>query len=122
MTQTTDLPVFEGEPVTSARVKITNAGDGLSEALKIAPEALHMDDEVFYVLRGKVTQVNHVAKDELVTRIHTVKADAITKVDGELASKMLAEAADALSRAKAEASGQMLLDAENDALEREAND
>lgn len=34
------LPTFEGNAVTSARVRITRAGDGLSEALKIDPRAV----------------------------------------------------------------------------------
>jgi hypothetical protein len=116
------LPAFEGESVSGAKVKIVGAGDGLSEALKVTPEALHIDDEVFYVLRGTVTQISHVSKDDEVTRVHTVKAGAITKVDADLATRMLADAADALERAKAEAQGQLLLDAENDALAKEADD
>lgn len=125
MTTTTALPDFEGETVTAAKVRITNAGDGLSEALKVTPEALHRGDEVFYVLRGEVTQVNHATKDETIVRVHTVKADAITKVDGDLASKMLQEAAEELQRRKDEVDGQMRLepsDAEKEALAKEAKD
>lgn len=118
------LPLFEDEPVDYAEVRITNAGDGLSEALKIAPEALHMDQEVFYVLRGEVSQINHRRKsdDGPIVRVHTVKASQITKVDPELAREMLAKAADELEKAKAQAAGQLLLDAENEAAAKEAND
>lgn len=117
------LPTFEGQDVADAAVKITNAGDGLSEALRVQPKALHMDDVVYYVLRGTVTQVNHRSdKDGDLTRVHTVKADAITEVDEDTATKMLAASADALAKARAELDGQLMLDEENAAAEREAAD
>jgi len=124
MTQTAVLPVFEGDPVQQAQVRIVSAGDGLSEALKIAPESLHLGEEVFYVLRGIVTQINHrqTDDDEPVIRVHTVKAHEITKVDGDVASKMLAVAAEELERLKAEAAGQLARGAEQAALDKEARD
>lgn len=119
----TKLPPFEGEEVVKAAVRITNAGDGLSEALKVAPKALEMHEEVFYVLRGEVTQINHKTdKDELLTRLHTIKAAEITEIDGKVASKMLQQAAADLDKAKKEAQGQLALDDEQAAEEREAND
>ena len=39
------LPEFEGRAVVRSAVKITRAGDGLSEALKLEPTALHHGDE-----------------------------------------------------------------------------
>lgn len=123
-TATRTLPEFEGIDVTGSAVRVTNAGDGLSDAMTIGKKALHIDDEVFYVLRGKVTQVNHRAdpKDGDLTRVHTVKAEQITEIDEDTARKMLAAAADALARAKAEIEGQLTLDAEAAAAEREQAD
>lgn len=125
MTTTAEtLPTFEDEQVLQAQVRIVKAGDGLSEALKIAPKTLHLGDEVFYVLRGVVRQVNHRQKDydEPLVRVHTVEAEAITEVDPKVANKMLAAAADQLEKARAEAQGQLALDAEHAAEDREAND
>lgn len=117
------LPAFEGEEVAKAAVRIVNAGDGLSEALKIAPKALNMHDEVFYVLRGQVSQVNHKTdKDELLTRLHTVTAAEITEIDASVAKEMLQAAALEIEKAKADADGQLALDAENEAAAKEAND
>jgi hypothetical protein len=118
------LPAFEGHDVRQAQVKITNAGDGLSEALKIAPHALDIGDEVFYVLRGVCRQINHkqADDDDPVVRVHTVKAEEITEVDRVVAVKMLSAAASELEKAKAEAAGQLSLEAEKSAEEREAND
>lgn len=117
------IPDFEGTDVTGSAVRVTNAGDGLSDAMTIGKKALHMDQEVFYVLRGTVTQVNHKAdKDGDLTRVHTVRADAITEVDGELAGKLLSEAALALQQAKDQISGQLALDSEHQAEAAEALD
>lgn len=100
-----ELPRFEGLPVSQAAVRITRAGDGLSEALKIAPKALELGDEVYYVLRGVVRQINHKEKDEgdPIIRVHTVEAVAITEVDPELAERLLDAAATELAKAKAAA-------------------
>ncbi|WP_375483263.1 hypothetical protein [uncultured Jatrophihabitans sp.] len=116
------LPQFEQQDVHGATVRITNAGDGLSEALKVEPKALHLGDEVFYVLAGDVSQINHVDKDGILTRVHTVKASQITAVDGELAGKLLAEAAEELQRKKDEVEGQQRLALEQEAEDRERAD
>jgi len=116
------LPTFEDMNVNTATVRITNAGDGLSEALKMDPKALHLGQSVFYVLAGDVTQINHVDKDDVLTRVHTVKASAITEVEREVAEKMLQAAAEDLQRRKDEIEGQLRLDAESAATEREKQD
>jgi hypothetical protein len=75
-------------------VKITRAGDGLSEALKLEPTALHHSDEVYFVLRGEVTQVNHrpsSREEDNLVRVHTVEAQEIAMVDGSAVEKLLAD-------------------------------
>jgi len=83
------LPTFEDHDVQQAQVRITRAGDGLSEALKIAPRALELGDEVFYILRGVCRQINHRQKDddEPLIRVHTVEAEQITEVDGKVSTE-----------------------------------
>lgn len=118
------LPNFEDQEVAASAVRVTNAGDGLSEAMTIGKKALHIGDAVFYVLRGEVTQVNHRAdpKDGDLTRVHTVKAAQITEIDEGTARQMLAAAADRLARAKAEVEGQLVLGSEEEALKAEELD
>lgn len=113
---------FEDEPVQSVAVRITGAGDGLSEALKITPKALHLGDEVAFVLRGTVTQINHRQQgdDEPIVRVHTVKAGRITEVELDMADKILTAAAKNLARAKAEREGQMEMEADEDLEGKEA--
>lgn len=100
-----ELPPFEDTPVRLSSIKITKAGDGLSKALEFEPVALHLGDEVFFVLRGVVAQVNHKPKqaesDELV-RLHTIDTSAITMVDRGQVEAMLEEAAEKV-RAQEEA-------------------
>jgi len=101
------LPMFERQQVDRSAVKITKAGDGLSEALAIEPKALILGSEVFYVVRAKVRRVAHdMDQDENVTRVHTLDVMQITEVDRSQVERMLDEAAEELQRRKDEASGQ----------------
>ena len=118
------LPIFEGQPTTGARVKITNAGDGLSDALDIAPEAHELGDELAFILRGHVTQIAHLQKESHgpLVRVHTVKATDAVRIDLEMAEKSIRANADELERLKAEQAGQLALGAEQAALKKEARD
>jgi hypothetical protein len=116
------LPLFETSHVSASVVRITRAGDGLSEALKVSPHALQLGETVHYILAGTCTQVAHTDKDGTVTRVHTIAADRITEVDADLADKMLTAAEENLAAARAEADNQLSLAAEASAVERERND
>ncbi len=111
------LPPFEGDEVREVSIKITRAGDGLSDALKVAPLALHRGDEVFYLLRGLVSQVNHKevkpGSDDLV-RVHVIVTQDITEVDADLAEPIIRRAKDVIRRKLDEASGIVPLFAAND--------
>lgn len=110
--KTDALPDFEGQEVEASQIR--NAGDGLSEALKIAPRALHHGDDVAILIRGKVTQINHKTggkgDEEHLVRVHTISATAATELEMDHAEKILAAARDNLTRRKAEIDGQMALD------------
>jgi hypothetical protein len=103
------LPTFEKNAVANATVKITKAGDGLSAALKVKPEALFLGADQYYVLAGRVTQVTHKDVDGVVTRVHTVETQGITSIDPELARKAIEEAALETERLRAEQTGQQAL-------------
>jgi hypothetical protein len=112
MTQTT-LPEFEGQTVHKAALRIINAGDGLSEALELEPQALHMGDEVCFVLKGKVSQVNHKeGKDNAVIRLHTVSCSGIAAIDQETAETALTGEAERLAKLRDERDGQQRIDDE----------
>lgn len=103
MTTTEDrLPSFEGMPVVRSAVRITRAGDGLSEALKLDPRALHRGEEVFFVLKGEVDQVNFrpVSREEdtVLSRVHTVRASEIVLVTREEVEHLLVSERSRLKR------------------------
>lgn len=100
------LPGFEGATVTTAAVKITNAGDGLSEALEVEPKALHLGDEVSYVIRGTVAQVAHKTINGKVTRVQTVKATEVAELPENIAEGLIEQAAERISKLRDEKSGQ----------------
>lgn len=119
---TTAPLLFENESVEEVQVVIRNAGDGLSDALKVSKKELHLGEEVAYILRGTVTGVQFKQKDEEspVARVHIIRTAGITEVDMDMAKTILAAAADNLARAKAEREGQLLIEADEDLEGKEA--
>jgi hypothetical protein len=97
----TGLGRFEGKDVLSATVKITKAGDGLSKALAIEPEALHSGDVVYVVLKGVVGDIafKPIKDTNGFARVQTIEAGTVTMVDGDLVSAVLEEQEKALEQA-----------------------
>lgn len=110
MKNANQLPLFEENAVANSTVKITKAGDGLSAALKVAPEALFLGSDQYFVLHGRVTQVAHKDVDGVVTRIHVIETQGITSIDPELARKSIDAAAQETERLRAEQTGQSSID------------
>lgn len=105
------LPKYEGREVVHSSMKITRAGDGLSEALQLAPVALHHDDEVFVVLKGRVIDVQHPklkstdSDEDRLVRKHVVQTEEITIVDEADVQGALNQAAERLATLRDEAAG-----------------
>lgn len=88
------LPKFDGADVTSATIAVTNAGDGLSKAMKVEPRAFHMGDKVYVVIETEVAKIRHepVEKDNPTgaqRRVHTLRAGVATVVEHELVADVL---------------------------------
>lgn len=85
------LNPHEGRDVTQATVRVTNAGDGLSDALGVAPVEYHIGDRVFVVLETTCSRVAHeLIKDtDVLRRVHTLRADLGTVVDEQLVRGVL---------------------------------
>jgi hypothetical protein len=101
------LQPFEKKPVIRAEVKITKAGDGLSDALKVDPIELHVNDRVFFVLEAEVDAVQFkrmTAGGSDMTRVHVLATQRITQVDGADVKAYLDDAEQHLRRALAEIS------------------
>lgn len=103
-----DLPQFEGMPVVASAVRITRAGDGLSEALKLEPQELHHGQEVWFVLHGTISRVSHdpVPKaDGILQRVHTVRADEVAMVGQEDVKDLLDRERERVLALKEQAAG-----------------
>jgi transcriptional accessory protein Tex/SPT6 len=73
--------------------------------------------------KAAVKFTNHRAdKDDDLVRVHTIKAEQISPIDGDSAEKFLQAYAEEVERKKSEIDGQMRLDEEEAALEREKAD
>jgi hypothetical protein len=111
MTQTL-LPAFEDAVVHKSTVRVVKTGDGLSEALDLEPQALHLGDEVCFVIRGKVSQVNHrEGTDNAIVRQHTVECTGIAPIDQGTADEMIANEADRIAKLRDEKNGHQRIDA-----------
>lgn len=120
---TDKLHDFEGREIHRATVKITAAGDGLSEALAIDPEEIELDEARSYVLQGRCVRVSiETDKNGVTSRVHTIKTFGISPIDADVAGKAIAEHAEQTARRKAEIDGQLMLEAEHAAEERERAD
>lgn len=85
---------FEGDEVLGVKVKITRAGDGLSEALAIEPVVLKQRNKVYVVLECVVGRVAFdPVKDASkgVNRVQTLVAGVATIVDEALVKDVLEE-------------------------------
>lgn len=123
----TDLKPFEGREVSSTSIRITNAGDGLSEALQIDPLAMRIGERVYVVLECDVSKIRHEARKATkgeesdptdLVRVQILRANAATLVDKELVGDAINAQKDRIQEAKDEAAGQerLALEAEEQRL------
>lgn len=109
---------FEGDQIARSTVKITKAGDGLSDALKVEPVVFHRGDTVYFVLRGKVRYAAFPPekKDSAdVVRQHIIDTVDIAIVQEADVAKMLEENAKRVQAGIDSMKGQgSILDGEDD--------
>lgn len=88
---TTTLHKFEGREVIGTKVKITGAGDGLSQALAIDPEELSHGQIVNVLVECVVDKITYdrVKDTESLLRIQSLKAGTATIVDKDFVGDKL---------------------------------
>jgi hypothetical protein len=76
---------FEGREVVDTKMKVTNAGDGLSAALEIEPVELHLRQTVQVLLECEVTRVafENASEGDGVVRVPTLKAGRATLITSD---------------------------------------
>lgn len=83
----TQLPKFEGSGVPkAARLKLTGNSDERVGALALG-------EEVYLIIRGVVSNVDHGSVGNVFARTHKVKASSVVFIDREQGERMLDEAA-----------------------------
>lgn len=98
MTTVTNLGLgdLDGEAFTHTTIKLTNAGDGLSDSMKVEPTWLRTGDEVYVIVKAHVSQVSGkpwVGKggETGLERIVTLKAEAAAISDPDLVRAVITE-------------------------------
>jgi hypothetical protein len=92
MTDTNPLGDFEGRLITKTTIAVTNAGDGLSQALKTDPILLHQGDTQYVVLECTVGKVTFDPYDDGVcARVQQLKAGVATIIDGDVVKAAIDE-------------------------------
>lgn len=96
------LSKFEGRDVLQSTIKITNAGDGLSQAMAIAPTELHLDDTIYVVLETTVRKVQYQELGDTGTlkREQVLKAGVATIVESTLVAEVLEAQRVAIEKAR----------------------
>jgi hypothetical protein len=112
MVKMANLGDFEGSRVTTSTVKVTNAGDGLSQAMRIEPVAFKRHERLVLVLDCIVDKVTFADGDMSgeSTRVHVLKAGTAIVVERDLVAAMLDEQAERIKQAKEDAAGLLHLD------------
>jgi hypothetical protein len=96
------LMPYEDRDVVQSTIRVTNAGDGLSEALAVDPAEYHLGQKVHVVLETEVVKVTYdeIGDTDVLRRVHTLRAGIGTIVDEKVVAKVLREHRVALERAK----------------------
>lgn len=96
------LSSFEGRDVVQSSIKVTNAGDGLSDAMAVDPAEYHLGGTVHVVLECEVSKVDYhpISGTEVLRRVHTLRAGTATVVSAELVADVLEAQRVAIEKAK----------------------
>lgn len=104
-------PTFEGADVLRVQVAVTNAGDGLSDALAVDPQPLPLGATVHVVLECVVQQVKFVPAvdrqhpEDGLARVHVLRAGRATILPAEDVKVALDAQAERILRAREAAEG-----------------
>ena len=107
-----DLGEFEGQKIAGTTIALRNAGDGLSQAMKVDPTILHHGETVYVVYETRVIDVQHpeIKDSDEVMRKHVLKAGTATIIDGAAVKKAIAEQADRIQKHRDEQTGAQALE------------
>ncbi len=98
----TGLSTFENHDVLQSTIKVTNAGDGLSEAMSIDPVEIHLGEQRYLLIEAECSKVGYEELKDTGTyrRVQTLKAGTATLVDATFAAKAIQAQRAALDEAR----------------------
>lgn len=97
---------FEGRKIVKTTIAVTNAGDGLSNAMKIDPQSLHQGDTVYVVLECEVGKITFDPfADDFVARVQTLKAGVATIIDKDSVAESIEQQRTRIREAEDAAAG-----------------
>lgn len=93
---------FDRREVIKSTIAVTNAGDGLSKAMSVDPQAMDLGDKVYVVLECEVAKVTFTEIDDTkkLARNHTLRAGGATLVDEDLVRDHLDSMAERIEQAQ----------------------
>lgn len=97
-----DLGTFDGLDVITSSVAITNAGDGLSQAMSIDRRQLHHGETVYVVLECEVVDIQFpkIKDTESLNRKHNLRAGTATIVEKDAVIEVIDEQRVKIERAQ----------------------
>ena len=99
------LGEYDGQPITETKVRLVKAGDGLSAAMSLDPEFLHIGTVVDLVVRATVTSatlrpVDDADPEGALVQIATLSAAPAAMTESEVVASILAKTREDVERAK----------------------
>lgn len=107
MADTSKLEAYKGRDVLRTAIKITNAGDGLSSAMAIAPQELDLRSTVYVILKCEVAshEYDPIPDTDALVLTQVLKAGDSTLADEDLVADLVAQQAAKILEAKEKAAG-----------------
>ncbi len=93
---------YGGADVVSQQIKVTNTGDGLSNAMEVDPQDFQIGEKRYVVMETVVTKIGYeeIKDSDQLREVPTLKAGTATIVDSALVADVLAKQRKAIDEAK----------------------
>lgn len=107
LADTSKLSSYRGRDVIRTKIAVRNAGDGLSEGMKIDPAELEQGSKVYVVLECEVGAHTHkpIEDTDALELVQVLKAGAATLIDGEVVREAIEHQKQKIEVAKERAAG-----------------
>lgn len=107
LADTSKLEAYKGHDVLRTAIKITNAGDGLSQGMAIDPQELELGETVYVVLQCVVDshEYDPIKDTDALELTQVLKAGDAVLVDADLVKDLVRDQAERIQLAKEKAAG-----------------